>query len=362
MLKSFKFRIYPTQEQRGKINKTIDCPRFIYNKMLENKIKYYEQTGKFLKDSFSWYKRKYKWLNEVDSTALNNGREHLNTAYNNFMRVKGKGHPKFKTKRRSKKTYTTAYVNNNIRLEKNTIRLPKIGYVKIKLHRQLPRLYRIKNCTIEHTNSGKYYISILAESEYSTPKIELDRNKSVGLDYSSPSFYVGSQSVKANHPKFYRKCESKIKKEQRALSRKVQGSRNYEKQRIKLVKVYDKIVNRRKDWLNNLSIRLVKRYDYICIEDLGVVEIGKILRLGKNTCDNSWGIFVKMLQYKADSFGKKLIKIDRWFPSSKTCRFCGYINKNLKLKGREWECRCGARILRDGNAAINILNEGLKLV
>lgn len=240
--------------------------------------------------------------------------------------------------------------------------MPKIGYVKIKLHRQLPRLYRIKNCAIEHTSSDKYYISILVESEYSAPRIELDRNKSIGLDYSGPSFYVDSQGVKANYPKFYRKYENKIKKEQRALSRKVRGSRNYEKQRIKLAKVYDKIVNRRKDWLNNLSIKLVKRYDYICVENLDMVGIGKTLRLGKNTYDNSWGIFVKMLQYKADSLGKKLVKIDRWFPSSKTCRFCGYINKNLKLKDREWECECGARILRDENAAINILNEGLKSV
>ena len=364
MLESFKFRIYPTQEQKVIINKTIDYSRFIYNKMLENKIKYYEQTKEFLHDSVKQYKKEYKWLGEVDAIALNNEREHLNTAYNNFMRIKNKGYPKFKTKRRSKKTYTTACVSNsnNIRLERGTIRLPKVGYVAIKLHRHLPQEYRIKNCTVEHTNSDKYYVSILIENKRSNLKIKLDKNKSIGLDYSSSNFYIDSQCVEAKYPKFYRKNEYKIKREQRRLSKMVYGSNNYERQRVKLAKVYDKIIHERKDWLDNLSLKLVKNYDYICVESLDMIKIGKTFRLGKHTYDNSWGIFLKMLQYKSERFGKCLIKIDRWFPSSKTCHICGYVNKNLKLKDREWDCECGAHLLRDENAAINILREGLKLV
>ena len=184
----------------------------------------------------------------------------------------------------------------------------------------------------------------------------------MGLDYASHSFYVDSQGREANYPKFYRNAQTALSKEQRKLSLTKYGSNNYEKQRVRVAKIHEHIANQRKDWLHKLSFELVELYDYICVEDINMQNMAQSLKLGKSTNDNGFGLFRTFLAYKLAERGKQLVKIDKWFPSSKMCRFCGCVNKDLKLSDRVWTCECGAILNRDENAAINIMNVGLSMV
>ena len=358
--RAYKFRLYPTEEQKIMFSKTFGCVRFIYNKMLEDKIKYYQETKKRLSNTPAQYKSEFEWLKEVDSLALANAQMNLQSAYNNFFRSPKVGFPKFKSRRKDKNSYTTNNQNGTVSIVGNKLRLPKVGLVKMVQHRVIPSDQRIKSATIEKTRSGKYYVSILVEFEKEIPKLQLDKMKALGLDYASHSFYVDSQGMEANYPKFYRNAQTVLSKEQRKLSLMKYGSKNYEKQRIRVAKFQEHIANQRKDWLHKLSFELAKSYDYICVEDINMQNIAQSLKLGKSTNDNGFGMFRTFLAYKLAERGKRLIKIDKWFPSSKMCRFCGHVNKNLKLSDRVWTCECGATLNRDENAAINILNEGLK--
>ena len=356
--KAFRFRIYPNEEQKILINKTFGCCRFIYNKMLSDKILFYQQTKQSLKNTPAQYKQEFEFLKEVDCQALCYEQMNLQSAYNNFFRDPKIGFPKFKRKKFGKRAYTT----NCIFITNNKIKLGKLGVIICKFHRHIPMGHIIKSATISQKSSGKYYISILTEYSYEIPNKQLDKNKSLGLDYSSKNFYIDNQNMKALKEHYYRQSENKLAREQRKLSLMKYGSNNYFKQKAKLGKVYELIENQRKDFIERKSTELARSYDYICIEDINMKNMSQTLRLGKSTMDNGFGMFRVRLQQKMELLGKKLIKIDKWFPSSKTCRFCGCINKNLKLKDREWDCECGAHLLRDENAAINILKEGLKLV
>lgn len=361
--KAYKFRLYPTKEQEIMFVKTFGCVRFIYNKMLADKIDFYKETKQKLNNTPAQYKKEYEWLKEVDSLALANAQMNLQTAYNNFFRSPKVGFPKFKSKKRNKNSYTT---NNDkggkLRIENGRIRLPKVGLVKIRQHRIIPDNQKIKSATITKTPSGKYYVSILVEYEQQIPDIQLDKNKALGLDYASHSFYVDSQGREADYPKFYRNAQIILAKEQRKLSHMKYGSNNYQKQRLRVARVQEHIANQRKDWIHKLSTQLANEYDYICIEDINMQNMAQSLNLGKSTNDNGFGVFRTFLAYKLTDRGKKLIKIDKWFPSSKMCRFCGTINKNLTLADRIWTCECGKTLNRDENAAINIMNVGLSMV
>ena len=363
MNKAFKFRLYPNDFQQILINKTFGCVRFIYNKMLEYRINYYKEYKSMLNNAPAQYKQEFEWLKEVDSLALANAQQNLNKSYSNFFRNKKIGFPKFKSKKYSKDSYITNNQKGTISIVNiNHIKIPKVGAIKFKQHRLIPNTYIIKSATISKSKTNKYYISILTEYEYEIPKIELDKDKSIGLDYSSHSFYVDSQGNKADYPRFYQNSEIKFAKEQRKLSNMKFGSNNYVKQKLKLARVHEKISNQRKDWLHKLSSRLSNQFDYICIESINMKNMTQSLKLGKSTTDNSFGMFRQFLAYKLSARGKMLIKIDKWFPSSKMCRFCGCINKDLKLSDRTWTCTCGKTLNRDENAAINILNVGLSLV
>lgn len=361
--KAYKFRLYPTKEQEIMFAKTFGCVRFIYNKMLADKIKFYSETKQRLNNTPAQYKEDFEWLKEVDSLALANAQMNLQAAYSNFFRTPKVGFPKFKSKKRNKNSYTT---NNDkggkLRIENGRIRLPKVGLVKIRQHRLIPNGQKIKSATITKTPSGKYYISILVEYEQYIPNVQLDKNKALGLDYASHSFYVDSQGREANYPKFYRNVQSILAKEQRKLSHMKYGSNNYQKQKIRVARVQERIANQRKDWIHKLSTQLANEYDYICVEDINMQNIAQSLNLGKSTNDNGFGMFRTILAYKLVDRGKKFIKIDKWFPSSKTCRFCGAINKELTLTDRVWTCECGKTLNRDENAAINIMNVGLSMV
>ena len=358
--RAYKFRLYPNEEQKIMFAKTFGCVRFIYNKMLEDKIKYYQETKEKLNNTPAQYKSEFEWLKEIDSMALCNAQMNLQSAYNNFFRSPKVGFPKFKSKRKHKDSYTTNNQSGTVSIIDKRLRLPKVGLVKIVQHRIIPSNQKIKSATIEKTRSGKYYVSILVEFEKEIPSVPLDETKALGLDYASHSFYVDSQGKEANYPKFYRNAQRVLSTEQRKLSLMKYGSNNYEKQRVRVAKIQEHISNQRKDWLHKLSFELAETYDYICVEDINMQNMAQSLKLGKSTNDNGFGLFRRLLAYKLADRGKRLIKIDKWFPSSKMCRFCGCVNKNLKLSDRVWTCECGAVLNRDENAAINILNEGLK--
>ena len=286
----------------------------------------------------------------------------LQTAYNNFFRSPKAGFPKFKSKKKNKNSYTTNNQNGTINIIDKQIKLPKIGFIKMKQHRIIPCEQKIKSATISKTPSGKYYVSILVEYNFIPTVISLDKNKALGLDYASHSFYVDSQNREADYPKFYRIALKKLVKEQRKLSLMKYSSNNYYKQKLRVAKLHEHISNQRKDWIHKLSTELANEYDYICVEDINMQNMAQSLKLGKSTNDNGFGMFRIILGYKLSERGKKLIKIDKWFPSSKMCRFCGNINKELTLADRVWACICGEVINRDENAAINIMNVGLSMV
>lgn len=370
MNKAYNFRIYPNKEQETLLSKTFGCVRFVYNKMLAERKEIYEQykdnkeeLKKHKLPTPAKYKLEFEWLKEVDSLALANAQMNLQIAYNNFFRYKSVGFPKFKSKHHDRNSYTTNNVNNSIRLENKKIKLPKLGYVKVKLHRKIPNNQIIKSCTISKSPTDKYYISILVEFDQYIQPITPKKENVLGLDMDMKNLYTDSQGIRAEYPHFYRKALEKLQKEQRKLSKMQKGSNNRNKQRIKVAKLHEKVANCRKDFLHKKSRELADNYDVITIENLNMKAMSQTLHLGKSVADNAWGMFTTFLKYKLDDLGKQLVKIDKWYPSSKTCNECGEINHDLQLSDREWVCKsCGSIIDRDYNAAKNIRDEGIRLV
>ena len=363
--KSYKFRLYPNLEQRIFFEKTFGCSRFIWNQMLADRIAHYEKTGETLKNTPAQYKDEFPWLKEVDSLALCNVQLNLNTAYKSFFQS-GFGFPNFK----SKKTAQSYKTNNNkgtIALLDGKVKLPKVGWVKLKLHRQPKGL--IKSATISKTATGKYYISILCEEEIvPLPKA----NSNLGIDLGLENFAILSTGKKIENPRFLVSLSKKLAKEQKVLSRrgllakkkgiKLSESSNYQKQKLKVARLHEKIVHQRKDFLHKLSTNLIKNHDVICIEDLASCNLMKNHHLARAIGDASWTEFVRQLQYKADWYGKKIVTISRWFPSSQLCSSCGLSSGKKPLSVREWTCKsCGTHHDRDINASLNILKEGLSL-
>lgn len=372
MNKSYKYRIYPNKEQQTLINKTFGCVRFVYNQMLAERKSIYEKykdNKEELKNQKlptpAKYKTEFEWLKEVDSYALCNAQMNLQTAYSNFFRDKKIGFPKFKSKKNDRKSYTTNRneKTNNIRFENNKFRLPKLGLIKIVLHRQIPQNYIINSCTVSKTPTGKYYVSISVEYEEEITPIQPSKDRVLGLDMDMKNLYTDSQGIRAEYPRYYRQMLEKLEKEQRKLSKRKKGGKNRNKQKIKVARLHEKVANQRKDFLHKLSKQLSDNYEAIAIEDLNMKAMSQLLNLGKSVMDNSWGMFTTFLQYKLGNQGKQLVKIDKWYPSSKTCNDCGYINKELTLADREWICpSCGSIIDRDYNAAKNIKNEGCRIL
>ena len=371
--KGYKYRIYPTKQQEDLINKTFGCCRFIYNQMLSERINIYEQ---FKDDEESLYSHKYKtekqfkqefdWLREVDSVALQQSRRCLETSYKNFFQSKGKvGFPKFKSKKNhSNLSYTTVNISNSIRLNESNkhIKIPKLNFVRIKLHRQLPIDSTIKHITISKTETNKYYVSICVQYELNIKENQLDINNSIGLDYSSHDFYVDSNGSTAEYPRYFRLYQDKLSKEQRKLSKMQRGSNNYLKQRLKVAKIHDKISNMRLDFLHKLSTQLTNKYDYIFVEDINLKAMSQCLRLGKSTLDNSFGKFRELLNYKTLERNKVFYKISKWQPTTIVCSSCGSYHKDIvsSLSIREWVCPdCGVIHNRDINAAKNIRLNGM---
>ncbi|MDR3180296.1 MAG: transposase [Holosporaceae bacterium] len=294
-------------------------------------------------------------MKEIDSLALCNVQLHLEQAYKNYFRKLKNGEsafPKFHSKH-SKQSYTTNNINNSIRIENGLLKLPKIGFVKTIFHREVSG--KIKSATISKTPDGKYYVSILTEQE--NDRVLQKTDKQVGIDLGLTHFATLSSGEKIENPKHYRRYEEKLKFLQRAISRKQKGGRNRNKARIKLAKHHQKIANARNDFLHNLSTKLIRENQIICLETLNVQNMQKNHHLAKSISDASWSKFVNMLEYKAQIYGREIRKADTFFPSSKTCSYCGHKLTKLELKTREWKCQnCNTLHDRDLNASVNILN------
>lgn len=304
----------------------------------------------------------FGFLKEVDSVSLQQSLRHLDTAFQNFFRSPKVGFPKFKSKKSNRRSYTTNCINGNIAIENGHIKLPKVGFVKLKQHRIVPSDYKLKSVTVSQTPSGKYYASVLFE--YDNQVQERTPQTFIGLDYSMHELYKDSNGNEPQYPRYYRQAEKKLNREQRKLSLMQKGSKNRDKQRIRVAKMHEKVANQRKDFLHKQSRQIANTYDCVCIEDLDMKAMAQSMNFGKSVSDNGWGMFTTFLQYKLADLGKRLVKVDKFFASSQICSCCGYKNASIKnLSIRAWDCpECGTHHDRDVNAAINIRNEGMRLV
>ena len=364
--KAIVYKLYPTAEQAVLFAKTFGCCRKVWNLMLADKTAHYDAHGTMLATTPAQYKSAYPFLKEVDSLALANVQLQLQQAYKNFFRDKKIGFPKYKSKRRSKKSYTTNNQNGTIRLLDNAIRLPKIGVVRAKIHRLPKDSWVLKSAAISQHGDGSYQASVLFAYDDDITPLPVTEDKTLGLDYKSDGLYTDSNGHTCGMPHWCRLSQKKLAKAQRKLKHKTIGSGNYQKQQKRIAKIQRHTANQRRDFLHKESTAITKQYDFVCVEDLNMRSMAnKGFGNGKATMDNAYGKFLWMLEYKLADRGGRLVRVDRFFPSSQMCHCCSSINPALKdLSIRKWNCPgCGTQnIDRDINAAINIKQEGLRLL
>lgn len=362
--RAIKYRLYPTTEQSVMFVKTFGCCRKVYNLMLADKIEAYKNTKSFGKQSPAMYKTDYPYLKEVDSLALANVYLHLQQAFKNCFSSKHCKFPVFKSAKHSRKSYTTNNQHGTIVIFDNAIKLPKIGKVKAVIHRIPDTDWLIKSATISQDSDGKFYASVLFEFDTVTTPTSKASSNAIGLDYKSDGLYTDSDGNTCGMPHFYRKSAERLAKSQRKLKHKTVGSNNYNKQQKQIAKIHRHTANQRKDFLHKQSTAIAKQYDVVCVENLNMKAMfNKCFGNGKATLDNGYSMFLNMLEYKLKDKGGRLVKVDKWFPSSQICSSCETVHSEMKdLSIRTMKCDCGFVIDRDHNAAINILNEGLALL
>ena len=357
---AYKFRIYPSKEQEELIQKTFGCCRFVYNHFLHMKSELYKNEKKSMSygqccKTLTEMKKEYEWLKEVDSDALQKELKNLNQAYDNFFKKRAK-YPKFKSKKNNHKSYT-ATQNRTMEVRENLIKLPKLKWIKAVTHREVKG--RILNATISQNPSGEYYVSLCCEVDIK----ELPYNENqVGIDLGLTDLAILSNGIKFPRIRFIKNTEKKLAKAQRRLSRMKKGSNNYNKQKIKISKLHQKVARQRKEYLNIITSILVKDYGFISMEDLNSKGLIKNKKLAKQIADVSWFEFYRQLSYKSEWYGRKLVLIDKWYPSSQICSHCGHRDGKKPLNIREWDCpECHTHHDRDINASMNILNEGRRI-
>lgn len=365
MEKAFRYRIYPNKKQKELIQKTFGCARFVYNYFLDLRIKEYQNNHKSVSYNdtsklLTQLKEELVWLREPDKDSLQKSLKDIDMAYQKFFKEHS-GFPKFKSKKDRHKSYRTSCTNNNIQFCDKHIKLPKLGMVKTR-DKQIPQ-GRILNATISQEPNGNYYCSICC-TDVELAQYQLT-NKNVGIDLGIIDFAIFSDRTRIKNPRLYEKSEKELAKLQRELSRKTIGGSNWNKSRIKVARLQSHISNQRKDFLHKLTTDIIRKFDVISIEDLDVKsmkETGKSIR-NKRVGDASWSEFRRQLTYKSDWHGKTLSVVDRYYPSSQICHVCGTRDGKKSEEIREWTCpHCCSKLDRDVNAAINICNEGLRLL
>ena len=371
--RTYRFRIYPNPSQKELIEKTLGCSRQVYNDFLSMCIESYEVDHNRIVSKYDLikllpeYKNTFPYLKEVDSVALQQTVIHLYDAYMNFFRHNA-AFPKFK-KKKNDYGYTTMNINNSIRFIEDDIQIPKLGRIKVIRHRKLPESFKFTMVSVSRLGRH-YYVSLLGEEEYldygEYIKESLDPNNSIGLDFSLSHLFVDSNGSHLDMPTYYQDSLTKLAKEQRKLSHMKKDSSHYKKQLLRVKNLHEHIANQRKDFLHKVSRKLANAYDYVFVENLDLKEMSERrdkLKLGISIFDLGYGTFLNYLSYKLKWLNKKLIKVDRYFPSSQLCSACNYRKSDLTLNQRSWVCpNCGVKHNRDYNAAINIKKEGIRMI
>jgi putative transposase len=365
-MRAYKIRIYPNQEQTTQISKTFGCCRFLWNQTLSDFKKSYKENKIFSSRTLKQFKEEFPWLSETSEQSKNCVLMDFKTALSRFLKDKKTSKsvktkfPRFKSKK-NKQSYRTCQVSKKL-FQGNKINLQLLGLVKCKNSFDIDfSTLNIKNITVKKTPSGKYFAVLLVENP--PKKVYPSTSKEIGIDLGLKDFAILSDGVKVTNPKYFEKAEERLYKVSKAFSRTIKGSKNREKARIKLAKAYEKVTAQRNDFLQKLSTKLVNENQVICLETLSVKGMMRNHHLAKSIQSVSWSSFSNMLEYKCKEANKSFVKIDRFFPSSKICHYCGYKNDKLTLKDRTWICpSCHSELDRDLNASKNILQEGLNLL
>ena len=362
--RAYNVRLYPNKQQEVLLSKTFGCCRKVYNCMLEARKKAYEATGSQCRSKPTDFYAEFPFLKEVDSNALTAEVLTLNTAFKNFFerRADGVGFPQFKSKHKDKDSYTSYRTKDNIRVEGRKLRLPKVGFVPFRNYEDIDWSARdIKHVTVSRSRAGKYYASILTEE--TVPNALPTSESEIGIDLGLKEFCVTSDGEAVANPRFFKENENRIAGLQRAFDKKQKGSKRREELRLRIAREHEKVANRRKDFLDKLSTRLLRENQTVAVEDLDVRKVAEGNH-AKSEHDTAWRIFLSKLQYKAEWYGRTIVRVGRWFPSSQLCHCCGFKNMLTKdLNVRSWTCpQCGTSHDRDVNAAINILTEGKRLI
>lgn len=365
ILRAAKYRLYPNRAQEEFFSKCFGCSRFIWNKMLADKEEYYKQNGKTLNVTPAKYKEEYPFLKEVDPLALANVQLDLKKAYSAWLNGNA-GKPRFKSKKKCRASCTTNNQKDTVAVKEDHIRLPKVGLVKARIHRPVPEGATLKSATVSRPASGRYYCSVLFEirEKEKSPRGAVEKYRVIGLDYSSPHFYVDQDGHACDEPHWLTQKEKKLARLSRQLSRKKKGSSNCSRARKKLAIHHEQIASSREDFCHQLSRKTANSCDAVIVEDLSMKAMAGSLHLGKATNDNGFGMFRRFLKYKLEEQGKYMVTVDRYYASTQTCSVCGTKNPETKdLKVRKWTCPvCGTVHDRDRNSAVNLKQEGIRIL